>query len=123
MEKLLCFVQITALVLLIFMMRVQGNIGKTGQSDESQCLYLKRKRTAVLYTVKSTIVQEEERIELTIIVIVINIIIIIIIIVIIIIIIIIIIVVVVIIIAVVIKKCLSWKRGTLFVSDNRLKEY
>ena len=121
MEKLLCFVQITALVLLIFMMRVQGNIGKTGQSDESQCLYLKRKRTAVLYTVKSTIVQEEERIELTIIVIVIIIIIIIIIIVIIIII--IIVVVVVIIIAVVIKKCLSWKRGTLFVSDNRLKEY
>ena len=119
MEKLLCFVQITALVLLIFMMRVQGNIGKTGQSDESQCLYLKRKRTAVLYTVKSTIVQEEERIELTIIVIVIIIIIIIIIVIIII----IIIVVVVIIIAVVIKKCLSWKRGTLFVSDNRLKEY
>ena len=116
MEKLLCFVQITALVLLIFMMRVQGNIGKTGQSDESQCLYLKRKRTAVLYTVKSTIVQEEERIELTIIVIVIIIIIIVIIII-------IIIVVVVIIIAVVIKKCLSWKRGTLFVSDNRLKEY
>ena len=100
MEKLLCFVQITALVLLIFMMRVQGNIGKTGQSDESQCLYLKRKRTAVLYTVKSTIVQEEERIELTIIVIVIIIIIIVIIII-------IIIVVVVIIIAVVIKKCLS----------------
>ena len=123
MEKLLCFVQITALVLLIFMMRVQGNIGKTGHLDESQCLYLKRKRTAVLYTVKSTIVQEEERIELTIIVIVIIIIIIIIIIVIIIIIIIIIIVVVVIIIAVVIKKCLSWKRGTLFVSANRLKEY
>ena len=77
------------------MMRAQGNVGKTGQSDESQCLHLKRNRTAVLYTVKSTIVQEEERIELTIIVIVIIIIIII------------IIIVVVIIIAVVIKKCLS----------------
>ena len=103
MEKLLCFVQITALVLLIFMMRVQGNAGKTGQSDESQCLYLKRNRTAVLYTVKSTIVQEEKRIELTIIVIVIIIIIIIIVIIIII----IIIIIIVIIIAVVIKKCLS----------------
>ena len=93
MEKLLCFVQITALVLLSFMMQAQGNVGKTGQSDESQCLHLKRNRTAVLYTVKFTIVQEEERIELTIIVIITIIIIIV--------------VVIVIIIAVVIKKCLS----------------
>ena len=34
MEKLLCFAQTTALVLLSFMIQAQGNVGKTGQSDE-----------------------------------------------------------------------------------------
>jgi len=33
MEKLLCFAQITALVLLSFMMQVQGNVGMTVKSD------------------------------------------------------------------------------------------
>ena len=43
MEKLLCFAQITALVLLSFMMQVQGNVGKNGPaSDDGKCLYLKQ---------------------------------------------------------------------------------
>ena len=46
MEKLLCFAQITALVLLSFMMQVQGNVDYVDEngpwSDDSKCLYLKQ---------------------------------------------------------------------------------